>query len=531
MFSYLKRKLGLLSLANKMNNDSDSEPEGPVHSELSNKLKNNIAIISDIVGVSEDFVIREFKFGLHKQIDAALLFFDGLVKSEEINHGIIRPLMYESHLLTTVSPSCFEDIRALKETLLAIGEVTEANTIEELMEALFSGNAILLLDGNATVLMIDVRGWASRGVEESKTEQSVRGPHESFTENIRFNTALLRRRIQDPDLLIEYLVLGKKSRTAVCIAYLKTVAHPELVEELKRRLNRIDIDAVLESGYIEQLIEDDPFSPFATVGNSERPDRIAARVLEGRVAILVDTTPYVLTVPMLFLEGFQAPEDYYSRPYYSSIVRLLRFVAFFITLLSPALYVALTTYHVELIPTSLFITMVAAEEGTPFPAVLEAIGMGLVFEILREGGARLPTIIGPALSIVGALIIGDLAVSAGLVSAPMIIVVALTAVSSFLVIGHTDAITLMRLILVLLAGVLGAFGIAIGLLGMLIHLTSLRSFGVPYLTPWAPSVKTDLKDSMIRAPLWKMILRPRLITEFDSQREAFRLKPHPPENP
>jgi spore germination protein KA len=250
--------------------------------------------------------------------------------------------------------------------------------------------------------------------------------------------------------------------------------------------------------------------------------------MEGRAAIIVDGTPIVLTVPMLFIESFQSPEDYYSRPYYASMVRSLRFLAFLISILGPAIYVALASYHHELIPTQLVVTMAAASEGTPFPALVEAVGMGIVFEILREAGIRLPRPVGQAISIVGALVIGDAAVSAGLIGAPMVIVVAITAISSFVVPPHSDSGSILRITFAIMAGVLGAFGIIIGLLGILIYLASLRSFGVPYLSPLTPLSIADLKDTFIRFPLWAMFKRPKALNALDRERQAFRLKPKPP---
>ncbi|HEX3030424.1 MAG TPA: spore germination protein, partial [Clostridia bacterium] len=283
------------------------------------------------------------------------------------------------------------------------------------------------------------------------------------------------------------------------------------ISEIKIRLNRIHTDAVLESGYIEAFIEDAPFSIFSTVGNSEKPDTAAAKILEGRAAILVDGTPFVLTVPMLFIESFQSSEDYYSRPFYSSLVRAIRYLGYFITIIAPAAYVALTTFHQELIPTLLLFTVAAGHEGIPFTSVIEALIMIVIFEILREAGVRLPKPIGSAVSIVGALVIGESAVSAGLIGPIMVIVVALTAISSFVIPAQTDSASILRYFLLILAGLIGGFGIIMGVLLVFIHLASLRSFGTPYLSPIAPFVPTDMKDSFIRMSLRKMVTRPSLI--------------------
>jgi spore germination protein KA len=279
-----------------------------------------------------------------------------------------------------------DDIDIIRTTMISVGSVEQVNSINEVVDSCLSGDTVLLINGFKEALVISTRGWESRGVEEPKTESVVRGPREGFSETLRTNTTLLRRKIKNPDLTLESMKIGRKTKTSVCIAYLKGVANPRLIEEVKRRLKRINTDAILESGYIEEFIEDAPFSIFPTIANSEKPDVVAAKILEGRAAILVDGTPFVLTVPMVFIENFQSAEDYYSRAYFASLVRVLRFVSFMISTLAPALYVALTTFHQELIPTPLLFTMAAAREGIPFPAVLEAGMMIIVFEILREAG-------------------------------------------------------------------------------------------------------------------------------------------------
>jgi spore germination protein KA len=324
--------------------------------------------------------------------------------------------------------------------------------------------------------------------------------------------------------------IGTRTGTDICIAYIKDLASKDLINELRQRLQRINTDAILESGYIEQFIEDEPLSIFSTVANSEKPDKVAAKLLESRAAIIVDGTPFVLTVPMLFFESFQSEEDYYSRPFLASMIRLLRFSAYLISILAPALYVALTTFHQEMIPTPLLLTMVSAHKGVPFPAVLEAGLMIFAFEILREAGVRLARPIGQAVSIVGALVIGEAAVSAGLVGAPMVIVVALTAVSSFVIPSQTDSGAVIRYVLLILAGFMGAFGIAVGMLAIFIHLASIRSFGTPYLTALAPFNKNDMKDIFVRGPLWTMNKQPKDIATKDRTRQGRGLKPGPPQN-
>lgn len=312
------------------------------------------------------------------------------------------------------------------------------------------------------------------------------------------------------------MVIGRKTLTSVCIAYIQGVANPTVVEEVKRRLDALDIDSVLDTGYLEQYIEDSPMSIFPTMSYTEKPDVAAGRVLEGRIAIIADGSPFVLTVPKLFIESFQTSEDYYVRPLYATASRILRFMAYVIAAFAPSIYIALTTFHQELIPTTLLNTIAASREGTPFPAFIEALIMVFAYEILREAGVRLPRPVGSAISIVGALIMGDAAVSAGIVGAPMVITIAITAVAGFVVPEQTESAAFMRLISMIAAAFLGGYGIAIVFLGMLIHLASLKSFGVPYFT--AVTYSRDQEDIFVRMPLWMMRERPADIAEGDMTR-------------
>jgi spore germination protein KA len=373
-------------------------------------------------------------------------------------------------------------------------------------------------------MIINSKGWEKRSVTEPGSEAVVRGPRESFVENLRTNTSLIRRKIKNSALIVESMIIGRKTRTNISIAYINGVAKPELISEVKRRLKGIRTDSILESGYIEQFIEDAPGSVFATIGYTEKPDVAAAKILEGRVAILVDGTPFVLTAPFVLLESFQAAEDYYFRPYFATMTRIIRIIGFFITIMAPALYVAATTYHQELIPTSLLITFAQAREGVPFPAFVESLIMIITFEILREAGIRLPRPVGQALSIVGAFVIGESAVSAGIIGAPMVIVVAITAVSGFLVPAQNNSVVALRYIMLILGAALGGFGITLGLIGALVHMSSLESFGYPYLSPMSPFDVEDSKDSVIRAPLWLMISRPKGMA-VDEQRREYEIPP------
>jgi spore germination protein KA len=324
--------------------------------------------------------------------------------------------------------------------------------------------------------------------------------------------------------------IGTVTQTDVAIMYIKGIVNEKVVTEVKQRLNRINIDSILESGYIEQLIEDQTWTTFPTIYHTERPDVVTSQLLEGRVAIFVDGTPFVLTAPAVFIQFFQAPDDYYSRFDISTGIRLLRIMSFFIALIGPSLYIAVTTFHQEMIPTAMAIAIAAQRENVPFPAFIEAVIMEVTFEILREAGLRLPRSVGQAVSIVGALVIGQAAVQAGFVSPVMVIVVALTAIANFSTPSFSMAIAarLLRFIIMLLATFLGFYGIMLAIMFMTIHLCSLRSFGVPYMSPIAPFNLGQQQDVLVRFPIWAFKNRPPLISKGNIKRTGQAQKPGPP---
>jgi spore germination protein KA len=490
---------------------------------LTSDLKRNLSIFEKLISPSKDIVIRDLSIGKDRPKQAAILFVNNMVNQEIINRDIIRPL-----ITSTVPAAVLDNPDFISTSLLPVANVEKKQDLNSLLHSCYSGNTILLIDGMENALVIDTQGLKQRAVEDSKIEPLVRGPREAFTESLGTNITLVRRRIKNPKLTLEMLQLGQQSKTDLCILYVKGIINPNLVQEIRRRLARINTDAILESGYIEQFIEDEPYSIFPTIGNSERPDTITAKMLEGRAAILVDGTPIALTMPMTFFEGFQSPEDYYSRPYLTSLIRLLRFSSFCISVYTPALYTALTTFHQEMIPTPLLLKIAATREGIPFPVALEMLLMGAIFEILREAGVRLPRPVGQTISIVGALVLGEAAASAGLISPLTIILTALTAVTGFMVPTHTDSTIILRVIFLLLASVLGGLGITLGLLFLIPYLNSLRSFGTPYMYPLATFSLNGFKDFLIRAPIWAQSLRPSAIVRKNRLRQGAQLKPTPP---
>ncbi|WP_284037877.1 spore germination protein [Neobacillus sp. 114] len=486
-------------------------------------LTDNIEKIKELLGNSDDIITREIRIGKDGRIKACVVFTDGLIDSHAAQNFIMESLMYNLRM-TDVEVETFTGLNLLsylKEMVLTVGDIQDIDDFTNLLDSLLSGKVILLFDGYSKGFSIDMKGWNQRSVEEPTTETTIRGPREGFTENIRVNTALIRRKIKDHNLWIESRKIGKVSKTIVSIMYIKGIVNDKVVEEVRTRLNRIKIDSVLETGYIEELIQDGVWTPFPTMYHSERPDAIAADLLEGRVAILVDGTPFVMTVPIVFAQFLQSPEDYYNRADITTLLRFLRYIGFFIALLAPSLYIAITTFHQEMLPTQLLITLAAQREGVPFPAFIEALAMEVSFEILREAGLRMPKAIGQAVSIVGTLVIGTAAVEAGFVSAAMVIVVAITAIASFIVSNYelAIAIRMLRFPFMAIAASFGLFGIIVGLIAMVLHMCSLRSFGVPYMAPFGPFIMDDQKDAIFRFPRWAMSKRPRLFSQNNIVRE------------
>ncbi|ULO09051.1 spore germination protein [Paenibacillus sp. 19GGS1-52] len=471
---------------------------------LSCRLESNIEQLHKLLGESSDLVIKELQ--LEQDTHVSLIYIDGLVDTQLFHNSILYSLQdsSSSELLRELDPE--QKIEMMKKRILMAGDLSVIHDYSQFVHDMLSGNVMLLLDGTSTALRIGLPGWEDRNVSEPSSQTVVRGPMEGFTENLRTNTALVRRKIKDSHLWLETYQIGKVTQTSVSIMYLSNLANKDLVLEVKRRLTKIDTDSILESGYIEEFIQDKAATPFPTLYNSDRPDTIAAGILEGKVAILTDGTPFVLLAPTFFVAFFQSAEDYYQRSDISTLLRFVRFISFFITLLAPSLYVAITTYHQEMIPTTLVISLAAQREGVPFPAFVEALFMELTYEILREAGVRIPKNIGQAISIVGTLVIGQAAVAAGFISSAMVIIVSITAISSFVIpeTGMAVAARMIRFVLIVLAGFIGLYGILCGIIVVVLHLASLRSFGMPYMSPFGPYNSNDLKDSIFRFP-WPLL--------------------------
>lgn len=504
--------------------ERDMSPD--TNKKLDKDINKNLDAIDSYISDCDDVVTRRFYMNTPQRHKMALIYIDGLVDKNLVQQQILKSLMIftrDKQLEYTLGENFF---KMVKDGLVTAADIKEVDNFGEIIMAILCGDTVLLLDKIDKAMVISTRGWEKRGVQEPSTEAVIRGPREGLTETFRINTALIRRRIKDPNLKVKTIKLGRHTRTDVGIMYIQGLASPNIVDEVLKRLNTIDISGVLESGYIEQLIEDDWLSPFPQLRRTERPDVVAAALMEGNVAIITDNTPFALLAPTTFLSLFQSPEDYYERWYIASMIRILRLMAAFFAMTFPALYVAMTAYHPGMIPTKLALSIAAAREGVPFSATLEAMIMVLSLEVLREAGVRLPGPIGQTIGIVGGLVVGEAAVRAGIVSPIMVIIVAINAISSFAIPNYSLAIAfrIMTIIFIVCATIAGLYGIMIGLLALTIHLVTLKSFGAHYLSPFVSFRWSESKDTILKGPLPSMEIRPGYTRPRDIDRMNDRRK-------
>ncbi|MFG6150064.1 spore germination protein [Halobacillus sp. B23F22_1] len=458
----------------------------------------NIEQIKQCLGEPFDLVYKVYEF---KHSAFALCYIDGLISTEDIERTVIPSLM-----------NWFKENDSSKESVIKdfsqhIQVPKKLNTTSDftvLLTALLRGSTVLFIKKGTEAFLISDQHWETRSIEEPSSQTMVRGPREGFVEALAVNSTLIRRRITNPRLRFKSFIVGEITQTMVMVIYIEGLVNESALNVACSRITDAKTNEIFESGMLEELIEDKGYSPFPTLIDTERPDVVSAALTEGKLAIMMEGSPFALIGPATFISYFQTAEDYYNRFDLSTFLRVIRFIAFWIAFALPATYVALTTFHQELIPTDLLISLAAQREGLPFPALVEALIMETVFEILREAGIRMPRPIGPAVSIVGAIVIGEAAVSAGLVSPAIVIVVSLTAISSFANPYYSIAGTgrIMRFVLMVFAATAGIFGILIFTLILCVHLVSLKSLGQPYMAPFAPFSLKKQKDTVLRFPLW-----------------------------
>lgn len=462
----------------------------------------NMDICQKIFADMDVIKFREIKSQMGDSLKAFIVFCGGMVNTDEISNNIIKPLIVSKFEKNT-------DIEAIIKGTLQVVDFATTDSFDKVVESVMYGETVLFIEGCKMAAILYTKQYALRAVEEPENEKVIGGPREGFTESLMQNLTLIIRRVRTNELKTKVLIVGRRTKTTVCVCYLDSLVDKGMLKDIINRISAIEIDGILDSNYITELIADHRYSYFRTTGYSERPDCIVAKLLEGRAAILVDGSPMVLTVPYLFIENFQSSEDYYFSFYYSSFARMLRMAAFLLTITVPGIYIATEAFHQEMLPLQLLIRMAQERQSVPLPAAIETVLMLIVFDVLRETGVRMPANIGQTLSIVGALVIGEAAVQASIIAAPMIIVVAATGITSLLVPRLNAPIIFWRFLLLFMSATFGFFGFTIGISMLLIHISNLTSFGVEQVILDGSFSFRNIKDIFIRAPINLMKTRPQ----------------------
>ncbi len=474
---------------------------------IGKELNESIDLIERLLGVNDDFTIRRFHvFGKFK---AAMAYFENFNSKEDVQETLKSFMYIPRHLdHQKIEREELKDI--LFNEVLFRADIKIEEQIPAILQAVMEGNSVVLIEGLNEAFLFGNRNVDKRSIDNPDTERVIRGPREGFIESLQSNLALLRYRLQTTDFRIKSMKVGRLTKTNVALCYIEGIADPRLVEEVKDRVAAIDIDNIADSGYLEQFIEDNHMSPFPQIQNTERPDKAVSAMLEGKVVLLSDGSPFALIAPAVFAQFFQTVEDYTERFIMGSLLRMLRVLALSFALFFPSFYVAIIAFNPELIPTDFAVAIASGRAGVPFPTIMEVLFMEIAMEVLREATVRLPQQVGGALSIVGVLIIGQAAVEAGFANPITVVVIALTTIGSFATPAYNAAIALrmLRFPLVILSGIFGLIGLMFGFILIMNHILSLKSFGIPYLTPIVPGNFQGMKDSLVRMPLWKMPKRP-----------------------
>jgi len=495
------------------------DKQNGITASLTKSLDENISTMEALFKDFADIVKRRITVGGNNLVDIYFIYIDNMVNKDLLEEDTLRYLIYKMDELPDKNQ--FEYI---KDKGLRSADISEVITMNEAIQFILSGDTIILVDGSEKGLRVSVRGMASRGVPKSENEVAVRGSKEGFSEALYINRVLLRRRIKDTNLKMKQVKVGTRSLTDVAIVYLEDVANPEVILDLENRMNKYKIDGIFDSGMLEQLLEKNVLSPFPEFQATERPDKAASALVEGRVVLLVDNSPMALIFPATLNSFFQASDDSYNRWEVATYNRFIRYFGAFLTMALPGLYIAVLNFQAELLTSAMALSFAAARDGVPFSVLFEVIMMEIAFEILLEAGVRLPGPMGSTLGIVGGLIIGDAAVNANLVSPIVVIIIALTAISAFTVPNEafTSAFRIIRYLIIILSAFLGLYGFILGIMILLIHLAGLKSFGMPYLVPFVASGingGNDRKDALLKYPTTKLTDRPA----FSRKEEKTRL--------
>lgn len=465
--------------------------------------------LAEDLGANSDLITRVFT--IDEKSELVIAYIESICDIHVIQSTIVKPIneLFEHSSVENLKQH-HELVQHLRNYSLSAARIQTIDSWSEVLDALVSGNTVIFVPKSPEVIVVGTKSIESRSVTEPTTQVLVRGPKDGFTEMLQTNIALIRSRIQSSKLKVELSKLGTTTQTDIAVTYIDGVVDQSILESVKKKLADIKIDGVLESRYLESFLEGEEYSPFPLTCTTERPDVIVGNLLEGRIIILINGTPFAIILPTLFMDFFKTAEDYYEKADISSMVRLIRIFAFVLSLVTPGLYVALVTHHIGMIPTGLAISIAAQREGVPFPTIVEIFLLDITFEILREAGIRIPRASGQAASIVGALIIGQGVVEAGFVSAISTIIVALTAISSFAVPQYDigGSARMLRFVMLVMGAFIGLYGIILTLFVIVFHLAKLSSFGVPYFSPISPFNAVAQQDNFIRLP-WKMMKRKR----------------------
>ena len=498
----------------KLRLNSNIPPTPPkTSSPLSSHLTTNLETIKERYHNSSDLIIKQIKVG---NIDVGFIMVEAMVNLQLVSLNYLDPLTQYDEKDSTP-----QDVYTFMTDKIPIGiNLQEIKTYEDVFQFMMSGFIITLVDGVNHGFGFSAAGFNFRSISEPSTEINIRGSREGFTEVIRINLSMVRRRLKSPNLKFELLQLGTKSKTDVCLLYLTDVVDQKLVDHIKEQLNQIKIDTILDTGYLAPFLEGSPISIFSDIGTTERPDTVCAKLSEGRVGILVDGTPFALIAPYFFIDNFQNFDDYCNQSYYVSYMRLLKYLCFAITILLPGMYVALGTHHPELFPHALLYTIVTSDLTSTFPLFYQAILLGVFAEILREACLRLPTPMGAGIGIVGGLVIGDAAVSAGLVGTPMILIITLTLLTSFVIPKLQEPLTILRFVFILLGGIYGLYGISLGICITCMNLCALKNGPYAYFQPLIPLKANRLNDALTRLSWVRMNHSTKPITtKKDSEKD------------
>lgn len=479
-------------------------------------LKSRFSIPSN-----SDVILREFDITVKdKSMHAFIIFYDGMVDKQIIDHYLLQPMMLLSNKdITDATPDVTAYIKAHLLPHNAINIMKDCNVI---VGEINYGSCGIFIDGLDNAFVADVKGYERRSVERPETELLIRGPQEGFTETLRVNTALIRKRLKDENLIIESMKVGERSKTLCAVLYINGIVNPSLIQEIKRRIGSIKVDYLNDSGELEQFIEDSTYLPLPQTSSTERPDRSAMALTEGRVVILVDGSPFALIVPVVFNDLIHSAEDYYLRFPTVNLLRFMRLISILFSLLLPGIYIAITTFHQEMIPTSLLLAIDGAREKVPFPSIVELTAMELAFELIREAGIRIPGPMAPTIGIIGALILGQAAVAANIVSPILIIIVATTGICSYAVPDYSTSfsIRISRFVYIFLAAIAGFLGITTGVFIQGLFLVNAKSFGVPMFSPFGPKTSRKSADNIFSIPIWKREDRPDYLNTVDGKRES-----------